>query len=65
MTDRFHGDNKLVGFPTWPHLPPTVGLGDVSSSPRSEPSALARAEPLAGGYCCSQEQPVQSPVEKT
>jgi hypothetical protein len=30
MTESFHGDDKLVGFPTQPSLPSTLGLGDAS-----------------------------------
>lgn len=29
MTDSFHGDDKLVGFPMQPSLLPTLDLGDA------------------------------------
>lgn len=47
MTDSFHGDDELVGFPPWSSLPPSIGLGGAAKGPPSP----------SGGFSLLNHQP--------
>lgn len=65
----FHGDDKLVGFPSRPGLPPSVGLGGAHEGPPSPSSGfsllnhLPQPEQFAGGRRDGQERQGTAPCK--